>query len=81
MEKIIVNVIGWVGTILYLAAYAMVSAKKVESDSWLYQGLNILAACLLTVNTLFNQAYPAAGLNIAWAGIGVITLGRKWLSR
>ena len=65
----------------YLIAYALISMKKVEGDSVLYQGMNIAAGILLIVNTLYLQAYPSAGLNVAWVGIGLFTLGRKWLSR
>ncbi len=78
MERIIIDMIGWIGTILYLIAYGLVSAKKAESDSWLYQGLNIVAGTLLIVNTFYLRAYPSAGLNIAWVGIAVLTLGRKF---
>jgi len=79
--SIFINILGWVGTILYLIAYALVSMKKVEGDSVLYQGMNILAGILLIVNTLYLQAYPSAGLNIAWVGIGLFTLGRRWLTQ
>jgi phosphatidylserine synthase len=72
-----INIIGWIGAILYLVAYGLVFAKKVEGDSRLYQGLNILAGALLIVNTFYLRAYPSAGLNIAWVGIACVTLGRK----
>lgn len=78
MEKIIIDILGWAGTILYLIAYGLVSAKKAEGNSWLYQGLNLFAGALLIVNTLYLRAYPSAGLNIAWVGIAVVTLGRKF---
>jgi len=81
MEKIIIDILGWIGTILYLAAYALVSMKKAEGDSWLYQGLNIVAGTLLIINTFYLRAYPSTGLNIAWVGIAMLTLGRKWFSR
>ena len=81
MEKIIIDILGWIGTILFLVAYALVSAKKVEADSWSYQGMNLIAGILLTINTLYLQAYPSAGLNIAWLGIAVITLGRRYLKK
>ena len=78
---ILVDILGWAGTILYLVAYALVSMKKVEGDSILYQGMNIAAGTLLVINTLYLRAYPSAGLNVAWIGIGMVTLGRKWLTR
>jgi hypothetical protein len=75
---IFVDVLGWVGTVLYLFAYALVSIKKVEGDSLFYQGMNIVAGILLVINTFYWRAYPSLGLNVAWIGIGVFTLGRKY---
>ncbi len=75
-----INIIGWSGAVLYLAAYGLVSAKKTESDSWLYQGLNVIAGTLFIINTLYLGAYPSVGLNIVWVGIAIATLSRKtWI--
>ena len=75
---IFVDVLGWVGIVLYLIAYALVSIKKVEGDSLFYQGMNILAGILLIINTFYWRAYPSLGLNVAWIGIALFTLGRKY---
>jgi len=78
---LLINILGWTGSILYLLAYVLVSAKKAEGDSLLYQGMNILAGCLLVVYTLALNAYATTGLNAVWVAIGLFTLGRKWLTR
>lgn len=78
MEKIVIDILGWIGAILYLVAYGLVSAKKVDADSWQYQGTNIVAAILFIISTIYWRAYPSTGLNIAWMGIAIITLGRKY---
>ncbi len=77
MEKIVIDILGWIGTITFLIAYGLVSTKKAEGDSRLYQGLNLIAGIFLIINTLYLRAYPSAGLNIAWVAIAVFTLGRK----
>ena len=79
--KLPIDIRGWTGSILYLLAYALVSAKKTEGDSFLYQGMNILAGILLVVYTLSLGAYATTGLNVVWVAIGILTLGRKWLTR
>lgn len=71
------DLLGWVGTILYLIAYYLVSIKKVEGDSLSYQSMNIVAGVLLVINTFYWRAYPSLGLNAAWILIGVFTLSRK----
>lgn len=79
--KLLIDILGWTGSILYLFAYALVSAKKAEGDSDLYQGINIFAGILLVVDTLYLGAYATTGLNAVWVAIGLFTLGRKWLTR
>jgi len=81
MEQNIINILGWTGSVLYLLAYALVSAKKTEGDSLLYQGINIVAGIFLVIYTLSLQAYATTGLNAVWVAIGLFTLGRKWFTR
>lgn len=79
--KLFINLLGWTGSVLYLIAYALVSLKKVEGDSILYQGMNIIAGILLVIYTIYLGAYATTALNAVWAAIGIFTLGRKWLTR
>lgn len=76
-----IDILGWTGSILYLLAYGLVSARKTEGDSLVYQGMNIFAAALLVIYSLSLGAYATTGLNAVWVAIGLITLGRKWLTR
>lgn len=79
--SLLINILGWTGSILYLLAYALVSMKKTEGDSLLYQCMNIVAGVLLVIYTLTLSAYASTGLNVAWIAIGLFTLRRKWLGR
>ena len=79
--KLLIDIFGWTGSILYLLAYALVSARKTEGDSFVYQSMNILAGILLVAYTLSLGAYATTGLNVVWVAIGILTLGRKWLTR
>jgi hypothetical protein len=79
--NLIINILGWTGSVLYLLAYALVSLKKTEGDSILYQGMNIGAGILLVIYTIYLGAFATTALNTAWVAIGIFTLGRKWLTR
>jgi hypothetical protein len=79
--KLFINILGWTGSVLYLIAYALVSLKKVEGDSIVYQAMNIIAGILLVIYTIYLGAYATTALNAVWAAIGIFTLGRKWLTR
>jgi phosphatidylserine synthase len=76
-----IQILGWTGSVLYLLAYALISLKKTNGDSVLYQGMNIVAGVFLVIYTLSLEAYATTGLNTVWVAIGLFTLGRKWLTR
>lgn len=80
-SNLLINILGWTGSVLYLLAYTLVSMKKTEGDSLLYQGINIFAGTLLVIYTLYLGAYATTGLNAIWVVIGLLTLGRRWLTR
>ena len=80
-SKLLIDILGWTGSILYLLAYALVSLRKAEGDSLVYQGINILAGTLLVIYTFSLGAFATTGLNAVWVAIGFFTLGRKWLTR
>ena len=90
--NLLIGILGWTGSILYLLAYALVSTKKTDGDSLLstlplrgvlrlYQGVNIFAGTLLVIYTLSLGTYATTGLNAVWVAIGIFTLRRKWLTR
>jgi len=79
--NLLIQILGWTGSVLYLLAYALISLKKTDGDSVLYQGMNIVAGVFLVMYTLSLEAYATTGLNAVWVAIGVFTLGRKWLTR
>jgi hypothetical protein len=75
--QIAIEVVGWAGALLILAAYALVSARRVAPDSVLYQGLNIFGAAGFVVNGIAHGAMPSAILNVVWIGIGLFALSRR----
>ena len=48
-----IDILGWIGAIALLVAYALISAKRVEGDSTGYQLLNLVGSFLLILNTLY----------------------------
>ena len=79
--QLIINILGWTGSVLFLLAYALVSLKKADGDSLLYQGINIVAGVFLVIYTFSLGAFATTGLNAVWVAIGLFTLGRKWFNR
>lgn len=73
----LIDILGWIGSATYLLAFGLNSAKKVKSDSFTYQGMNIFAGIIMTYYTFNHGAYSATALNTVWAIIGVVTLINK----
>lgn len=74
MLAISIEVIGWIGAILILAAYIMLSLGKVDGRSRPYQWMNVVGAACFVANSGWNGAIPSAALNVVWMGIGFYTL-------
>lgn len=73
----LIEVIGWLGAVLVLAAYGLLSAHRLSSRSAAYQVLNIGGSIGLLVNAGWNGAIPSAVVNVIWLGIGVNALWRN----
>jgi hypothetical protein len=66
--------LGWVGSILYVIAYLLLTLKKVTSDNALYHVLNIAGAVGLIVNAFHWKDFPSMAVNIIWLIIGSIAI-------
>jgi hypothetical protein len=77
MNETIIDIIGWLGAVLVLYAYFMVSTKKLEGDSLHFQTANISGALCLIVNTYYHHAYPSAVVNVIWIGIALFALMKR----
>ncbi len=73
-NDVLTNILGWIGAIALLVAYALISARRVEGDSTGYQLLNLVGSILLMLNTLYYEAYPSSFLNLFWMGVALYAL-------
>jgi hypothetical protein len=70
----LIEIGGWIGALVLLAAYFLVSRGSVNPQGALFQGLNLSASLLLMLNTYVNRAYPSAFVNLVWMGIATFAL-------
>lgn len=68
------EIVGWIGAVLILGAYALLTAGRLEAKSIPYQAMNVVGALGFIVNSGWNGAIPSAALNVVWAGIGVAAI-------
>ena len=70
----LLEVVGWIGAILILAGYGLLSAGKLTAKDPVYQWLNVVGALGFIANSSWNGAWPSAALNVIWVGIGAVAL-------
>ena len=74
MANVIIQIIGWIGTALVVAAYFLISQKKLSSESRAYQLMNLFGALFISVNVGYQKAWPALGLQVVWGMIAIFEL-------
>ena len=79
--NILIDIIGWIGAVLLLLAYALVSYKRLPGDSVRFQLLNLAGGLLLAVNSGYHGALPSVVVNAVWIVIGILALVRARRAR
>jgi hypothetical protein len=74
---LLIEILGWTGSMMILAAYGLNSYQKIQSDSWTFLLLNSIGGIFLIVYTVHKEAYANTFINIAWVVIAVPALLRR----
>ncbi|OWK26906.1 MAG: hypothetical protein US76_02240 [Parcubacteria group bacterium GW2011_GWA2_38_13b] len=67
---------GWIGTILIVVAYFLVSNDLVSSSGLMYQIMNVLGALFMGISVFKKTAWASFGLQIVWFVIGTIAIAK-----
>ncbi len=59
-----IEIIGWIGAILILSVYFLLTLRKLTTESKLYYSLNLLGGIGVVIKSISNFAYPPAVINI-----------------
>ncbi|HEY8971303.1 MAG TPA: hypothetical protein VIM64_19500, partial [Puia sp.] len=73
----LIEILGWLGSVMVILAYALNINKKLDSDSLLYYFLNITGSSLLIINTLYHHAIPSMAVNVVWVLIAIVAIFKK----
>jgi hypothetical protein len=74
---ILVEVLGWIASLLIVGSYAFNITGRLSAKSKLYVTANIIGGIFFVVNTYYHQAYPSMLVNIVWVIIAVVMLTKK----
>ncbi len=79
--ELFIEVVGWIGVVLILSSYALLSLEKLGPKSPIYQWMNVVGAAGFIINSGAKGAVPSAALNVIWMGIGFYALWKMRAAR
>ena len=74
MNNILIEIIGWTGSVLIVGAYVLNLKGKIEATSKYYIWPNIIGALFFAINSFSHGAMPSVVVNIVWIGFAIETL-------
>lgn len=69
----IFDILGWIGMILVLLAYGLLSLNKINTGK-LYQIINLVAAIFMAIGLFPKNAWFSFALQVIWGIIAIIGL-------
>ena len=76
MESMIIfDVFGWIGMVLVLVAYLLLSLGKIK-NGLSYQLLNLLAATFMAIGVFPKNAWFSFVLQVVWGVIAIVAIAK-----
>jgi hypothetical protein len=75
------DLIGWTGVIVYVTAYAFLSAGWLKSDRIHYHLLNAIGGLSLVIYSSSSMDMPNLIVNAVWLTIAMISMARIMINR
>jgi len=67
------DIFGWIGMVLVLVAYALLSTNKIKAGI-LYQVINLIASIFMAIGVLPKNAWFSFALQVVWGIIAIISI-------
>jgi hypothetical protein len=74
--NLLIEILGWLGSVAILLAYGLNSYQKIKSDSWVFYMLNLTGGIFLIVYSIHKEAFANTFINIVWVLIAAMAMIR-----
>ena len=75
--NILIEIMGWIASILIVGSYALNITGKLHASSKTYVLANIIGGVFFVVNTYYHKAYPSMFVNVVWVIIAIYMISKK----
>ena len=75
--NILIEIMGWIASVLIVGSYALNITGKLPASSKTYVLANIIGGVFFVVNTYYHQAYPSMFVNVIWVIIAIYMISKK----
>jgi uncharacterized membrane protein len=72
--ELLIDIIGWTGSVMVIAAYGLNSYQKLDSKSLMFLLLNLFGGIFLIVYSYYYSAFANTFINVVWVIIAVPAL-------
>jgi hypothetical protein len=79
MKKLLIEMVGWYGTIAIVGAYALNSFSVIQANTLLYQLLNMTGAIGIVIVSFSKKAYQPGVLNSIWTIIAAVAIIKMFM--
>ncbi len=69
--------LGFVGGLIYLAAYVCLTRGWISGTGYAFHSVSVFSCILVAVSSAYSQAWPSAAMNVVFVMIGAVYLARK----
>lgn len=77
MAGTIINILGWIASVLIVGAYFLNIRGRLPATSPYYVWANLVGGIFFIINTFYLKAYPSMAVNVIWVIIAFAALIRK----
>lgn len=68
---LVIDIVGWIGSFIILAAYGLNIYEKIKSNSLIYYILNLIGGICLIIYSLKKEAFASTFINVVWVLVAI----------
>ena len=74
MMDVLVEILGWIGSVEILLAYGLNSYQRIRSDSLVFYSLNLSGGIFLIIYSIQKEAFANTFINAVWVLIAIVAM-------